>query len=434
MSFRRDTFITLTGRILTLLLGMGFASASSWLLGPEGRGEFAFYIVLGTFMALIPSLGVEMAGAYFAGTKQYKLTEVVNAQLFIIIATSLISGISAFILWWLQPSFLEKISKSGLIILVIYIPLMLTNTCFWFLNSALGHSLIYSIGNVLWMSIRLVGILVLCWKSHKPEFALVACLFALLITTVYYYIILNNKYKIFNPLFSFGCVKDLYEYGCRYFFARFAQFLNMQIGTLIIAFLGTKQEIGFFATSMALVANMTVLSEIIGAVLLSRVVANQEKSLFLSAKAVRTVFWVVLFAGLLLVLILKPFIRIVFSAKFLPVYVPVLYLLPGMMIRTCSKTLGVYINGIGKPGVNSIAIICAVLTNILLMSILLPIYGVTGAAVAASIGYFVDALVLLLFFKYLLKHPLSLLLPKFSDVQNLYVIFREFILSIREDV
>ena len=104
------------------------------------------------------------------------------------------------------------------------------------------------------------------------------------------------------------------------------------------------------------------------------------------------------------------------SHEFVPAVAVAWILLPGIVIRCCSKVLGTYFNGIGRPDICSFAIICAVITNVLLMYYLLPLKGITGAAIAASIGYLVDALVLLAFYKFSMNHPLKILTPRFSDI------------------
>jgi len=92
-----------------------------------------------------------------------------------------------------------------------------------------------------------------------------------------------------------------------------------------------------------------------------------------------------------------------------------------MLMRCCSKTLGVYFNGIGRPEINSVAIICAVVTNVILMYFLLPLYGITGAAIAATCGYLADAVVLISFYKFALNHPVRLLIPRVGDITSLMV-------------
>jgi len=315
-----------------------------------------------------------------------------------------------------------KMTPVGLVFSILYVPTMLANTSFWYLHAALGHTLSYCWGSILSVAFTLMGIFLFCWKSGSSEAAMLAYVISGFLTTAFLLTEMARKHKITVLVWSWSCIKDLYSYGFKYYFARMAQFLNVQIGTFVIAFLGTKADTGFFAAAIGLVAKLTILPEILSAVLLSRVVKGQQTSLALTTKAVRVVFWVILFVSLILALFCKPLVWIILSPKFLPVVVPVWFLLPGMLVRCCSKTLGVYFNGIGRPEINSVAIVCAVVTNIIMMYFLMPLYGISGAAIAATCGYLVDATVLIASYKFILHHPVSLLIPRIGDIRDFFVI------------
>ncbi|MBC8273403.1 MAG: polysaccharide biosynthesis C-terminal domain-containing protein [Chloroflexi bacterium] len=425
MGFQKDLFVTFGSRIISTLLGVGVASASAWLLGPEGRGELAVYVVFGTLLALATSGGVEMAGAYHAGIKKYRLPEVVAAEFFIIAVSTALSVGAAYVLWMYPPKFMEKITHTGLVFSLCYIPTMLAYTSFWYLHTALGHTRIYCLGNILNMGFTLIGILTLCWGNGLAERAMLAHAISCMATSSFLLGALVKRCGITGLKLSFGCVKELYVYGVKYYFARLAQFLNVQIGTMVIVFVGSTAAVGYFSSAMGLVSRLYILSEVLCAVLLSRVVSQQEQSLKLASQSYRMTFWLVLGAGCLLGILAKPLVIIVLSPKFLPVLVPVWILLPGVLIRNCSRVLVTYLNGVGRPEVGSIGIISAVITNVVLMFFLLPLLGVTGAAIAATCGYLVDALVVLSFFKFSLGQPLLQLVPQTSDVAKIFSILRK---------
>jgi O-antigen/teichoic acid export membrane protein len=419
VGFARDTLITSTSRAIGLVLNVAVTSASAWWLGPEKRGELAVYIVFGTLLALVTSGGVEMAGAYYGGTKKYHLSEVILAEIFIIFVSTVMSIAAAYVLWQKPPELMNKMTRVGLMICIGCVPAMLANASFWYLHSALGNTLTYCLGNIINVALALVGMFLFCWRTGSSEGAMMAYGIGELSAATFLLVALVRRYKFDKIILNWRCIKDLYIYGIRYYFARMAQFLNVQIGTFIIAFLGTKEETGFFSVSVGMVAKLTILPEIIGAVLLSRVVNGQRASLELTARLVRMVFWVILFVSVLVALFCRPIVRILLSPEFLPAVVPILFMLPGMLLRCCSKTLGIYFNGIGRPGVNSTAIVTAVVINVIAMYFLLPLYGISGAAISTSCGYLADATVLILFYRFIFKHPVSLLIPQLGDIRYL---------------
>jgi len=422
MALLRDILTTTSGRIISLLLGIGIASASAWLLGPDGRGELAIYLVFGTLLVILTSSGVEMGVGYYAGSSKYELARVLPVLLFSATVSLVISALLAGSLWIYQPEFIHKINGLGILFVVFFVPMMLLSQSMQWLHSSLGDLKSYAIGQIVNAAVCLLGILILCWNTRQAEYGMIAYVMGSIFAVSYMLWILTRKHSVFPFAFSWRCLKDIYSYGFRYFFARMAQFLNVQVATFVITFIGTKEQIGIFSASIGLISRLTILSEILNAVLLSRVLKQQLTSVALVAKAVRMTFWLTFFAGGIIAIFCKPMVALVLSPDFLPA-VPVIWiLLPGVIIRCCAKTLEVYFNGIGRPGVNSVGIVCAVITNIILMYHLILPYGVRGAAIAAACGYVVDGIILILYYKFALKNSLLLLVPMFSDITNIYLI------------
>jgi O-antigen/teichoic acid export membrane protein len=88
-----------------------------------------------------------------------------------------------------------------------------------------------------------------------------------------------------------------------------------------------------------------------------------------------------------LVLLGKPVISFIYSSTFLPAYVPMVALLPGVVLLGGAKVLTNEIAGRGYPHYNSINAGLALILTVILDLILIPRYGVLGAALASSISY-----------------------------------------------
>jgi O-antigen/teichoic acid export membrane protein len=88
----------------------------------------------------------------------------------------------------------------------------------------------------------------------------------------------------------------------------------------------------------------------------------------------------------------------VFSERFLPI-VPLLWTLGlGVVFHGYPKILGSYFNGIDRPGLTSWAVVTGVGVNLLLLPIAFSRLGLVGAAIAASVGYAVEAAVAIRWF------------------------------------
>ena len=73
---------------------------------------------------------------------------------------------------------------------------------------------------------------------------------------------------------------------------------------------------------------------------------------------------------------------------------PFLVLLPGVVALSGANVVGGYVTGIGRPGINSIVSVIALVVNIVANLVLIPRFGILGAASASLISYTLSSLVL----------------------------------------
>jgi O-antigen/teichoic acid export membrane protein len=83
----------------------------------------------------------------------------------------------------------------------------------------------------------------------------------------------------------------------------------------------------------------------------------------------------------------RPVIDFVFSSAFSDAYIPLLVLLPGVVLLGGSKVLTNEIAGRGYPHYNSLNAALALVVTVVLDLVLIPRYGVLGAALASSAAY-----------------------------------------------
>jgi O-antigen/teichoic acid export membrane protein len=164
--------------------------------------------------------------------------------------------------------------------------------------------------------------------------------------------------------------------------------------------------VGLFAAASALFSRIWILAESLQLALLPRSVADAEGRAELVAQITRLCLAVCAVATLVALVFAKPLIAVLLSPRFLPVHGAVLVLLPGILIRVIAKVLPAYFAGTNRPGVTSTAIAVAVAVNIALMFLLLPHWGLIGAALAMSVAYALEALILAIAFRTFSGHSL----------------------------
>ncbi|MBT4824936.1 flippase [Candidatus Woesearchaeota archaeon] len=87
----------------------------------------------------------------------------------------------------------------------------------------------------------------------------------------------------------------------------------------------------------------------------------------------------------------KDIITILFGAKYVAASGPLSILCIGMFFLSFSQINYSTIGGIGKPKLNTYATIIAAISNTILNLVLIPLYGIIGAAIATSTSYLIMA-------------------------------------------
>jgi O-antigen/teichoic acid export membrane protein len=86
------------------------------------------------------------------------------------------------------------------------------------------------------------------------------------------------------------------------------------------------------------------------------------------------------------------------------------YLLPGVVILTIFKVMNNDLAGKGKPWISMKAMFPALIINIVINMILIPIYGAKGAAISSTISYGIAGILFLLFYSKAVGLPIGLIL------------------------
>lgn len=117
---------------------------------------------------------------------------------------------------------------------------------------------------------------------------------------------------------------------------------------------------------------------------------KKEKIETISDTASKVTRYILLFTSLLVIgvgILSKPFISVYFGEKYIPSQMPLLILLPGTFAFGIIRPLIAIGEGSGKYRTLIIATLIPAIINIALNLILIPLYGLVGAAVSTSIGY-----------------------------------------------
>ena len=91
-----------------------------------------------------------------------------------------------------------------------------------------------------------------------------------------------------------------------------------------------------------------------------------------------------------------------------------------MYIRSVTKVLTPYFNGMEHPEITSYAVVSGICLNIIMLYYLFPLYGIQGAALSMTLGYALSGTIMLIYFTRMSGIALhKVIIPGVSDITYL---------------
>lgn len=181
---------------------------------------------------------------------------------------------------------------------------------------------------------------------------------------------------------------SLLRFGAQEHVGNLAQHLNLRLDLLLVGVLLGPLETGIYTVAITLAEVVWFVPDSVGVVLLPRVArggggAEREAA----ARACR----IALGAGAGLALVLgisgPTLIGLLYGKAFQAAALPLACLLPGTVFLGISKVLSKHLSGTGHPGLVARASCYSLVATVVLDLVLIPAFGLAGAAAATTLAY-----------------------------------------------
>ena len=187
--------------------------------------------------------------------------------------------------------------------------------------------------------------------------------------------------------------KKALSYGYKAHLSNILAFVNYKADIFLVnLFLGPAQA-GLYVIAVQLSERLWLLSKGVSTVLLPRLSQLSEDEAtrkMLTPLITRWVLLITLLGACLLGAVAYPVILLIFGSDFLKATAPLLFLLPGVVCGSASRIIANDLAARGRPELNMYTSWVVVIVNVIGNIVLIPIYGMSGAAVASSAAYAVN--------------------------------------------
>lgn len=374
------------------------------VLGPEDRGIYSYLLLLISFLLPIFSLGIGGGITYYVSSNQYTPKNVSYSVFLIGFFIGLI--LITMIILLRHTNMLGSVGNNIEIFeLVMMLGSVFLNSIFFMLSRILFGDSKFSFLN--WISI-VQGVLnpflllMLVWllniKLHGASLTLFIINF---INTCIIIIYICKKY---DPVISinYQFLKLCAKYGYKGWLGDMAIKANVRLDQIILGSIAKPAVLGVYSISVLLVELLWILPDAIGPVLFNKIAQqkNDHEKVEISYKINRILLTVTLLISIVLFFVtLYLLIPYGYGNEYKEAIIPFVILIPGSIIYITAKVVTKTLSGSGLIAATSKATILGSLISIVLYIVLIPLYGMIGAAIASSIGYIAISIACLYQFK-----------------------------------
>lgn len=374
-------------------LGLGLlttALLARWL-GAAGKGTLELALLLPDMLALFLSGGVGVANVYFAGARRFDTrTLAANAVTFALLGTVAGLGLVGVLLaaGWLQ-ALLPGVPTRLILVALPGLAIALLRGYFATLLQGLQRITAVNLADLAQNGLLLLLIIVLVGGAGLGLLgALVVALAARLAGLLVLAFFLHREGAALTPRWDPPVMRATLAFGLRGHVGNMLQFFNYRLDTFIVNYYLGPAGVGVYSVAVRLAELLWQLPNAVGFVIFPRAAASSaaEMNRF-TPRVFRLTLGLTAIGAAGLALIGQPLIVLVFSASFGAAYLPMLALLPGVVLLGSAKVLTNEIAGRGYPHYNSINSGLALILTVVFDVLLIPRYGILGAALASSIAY-----------------------------------------------
>ena len=388
--------IKLLNTVFTLLIAVVLAR----VLGADGFGVYAFCFSISQVLAVPAMLGMQQlvvreVSAYRTREEYSLIRGLLRRSRQNVFLASLALMIVAGIIAFLVAEYIDAMNLSAFWMAMLLVPL------FAFLrvhNSALrgfGRIIQGQLGRVLRPAffLILIGVLFFFFPSrldplHALSMHVIGATLALGILCYLLQKALPFQTKISKPEYR---TRIWMKSAWPMLLAGGMQILNKETSVLMLGFLGTAEDVGFFrvaqraailipfglhAVNMALAPTASRLYTNGQIQLLQRVLTQSARAILAYALPVTLClmigsFWLV---------------PLIFGSEFVPAIWPLIILCAGQLVNAGVGSVGIVLTMTQNERLTAKGVVIAAIVNLILNIILIPLWGTLGAAVATSIS------------------------------------------------
>ncbi|HEX2188397.1 MAG TPA: polysaccharide biosynthesis C-terminal domain-containing protein [Longimicrobiaceae bacterium] len=392
MSLAKKSFALLRQDVFLFVANLATGVVVARHLGPTSYGLWAILQLIPTYAEAFVRLKVDSAGVYLIGTGRYGAGRVRSLLDRVALGSGL--AVVALIAWGMEP-LAERLFgaaaadvRPAMLAVALQVPfqfLLLNYTKLLLLREdvrAYNQSVLLRTLSFALLSVTLLfgaGLGLLGVVAAGTASTALACAFA---------------WRALGPRPADGAGsapglgRALVEQALPLYGAGIVGHLHAYSSSTVVALYLSPANVGFLGMAQNLGRLLERITEALNMLLFPRI-ARMERGAGpaqLAARAYRVMLLAMLATAAGMALAVRPLVEVVYGREFLPAVLPFWILLPGVVAFAASTVFTQYLVGVGRAGLALRISIAPLLVQVSLAFLLVPRFGLAGAACALSVA------------------------------------------------
>lgn len=385
MGYGKNIGHNLATQIYKIIFGVLAGIIVARALGPAGQGYVAYILIIFNILGSFGSFGINSAVAYFQKKSRFDRTTIYSSNINILGLFSVLLMIMVLLLWrseWVLPGYDLWYILGGIILMISTIFTMhhqawLTGDEKIIENNKIGL-IVFTLRSLCIFVFWIFGIL-------TPLSFFYLNVLGMLLWLILIHVSIKEKYL---ALISIPVVKAELKYGAFGWWSALFAFLQLRIDQIMIRHYWDVSHLGVYTIAVTIAELLFLLPASITGALIGRLynLSPDDDGSRLTAQTVRLSFYTCLVLAIVGVFgsFLIPF---VYGSAYAGATSAMLILLPGILFACVPKIASPWFYAQGKPQVHLYITFVAFAVNLVANFLLIPRFGISGAALASSISY-----------------------------------------------
>ena len=419
--------ILMGGSFRAIIMVFSFFSSliTARYLGVELKGEYNYLITLGSFLWTLLDLGIYRSYPYLIRKFPNKINNLFKwATLTFIIEIVVLSSTGLLLI-----NFWSKVLSYNFkpIYMLLFIGYMTFSKYFMQLESifmGMDRIVDQSIGDLLYGGLTFLLFLIGFIFLHNVD-RLAVILVGMVIAMgigIAYFIKQYNKVDFAENL-DLKFIYSAYSFGIRVFLSSIIIMLLIRVDIILIKKMLGFREVGIYSIAAHIVDMLQVASNLVGGYLFVKLSDTEDDfTKWQLMKKIMMLFGTFLtVANLAFVLLGKFLLRILYGIDFVPAYGVYLWLIPASYGLSFGSFFNNYLNSKGFPPITILIPAISLGLNIGLNLLMIPRWGLIGAAIASGIAYLLWFLLIIIYEQRRTKGAmLPVLIPSKQDWKDFW--------------